>query len=283
MRGIDLMKLVLLVLFTIMVYTITFTITDIDINNNRDINFHVLNPEKDLTKFLNYKIIKSASLPYKVKAPKCMDGVHNGIRVFDESFKEPGILDFDTQIETNLNILYVGSSIGDQLAQSLQGSSQTVKREVIRYAWKWYHENTHISLTSRGGTVSGLRVTGLMSNKNRDSPSNMAPMPGGGWLTYDVRELKRMVNQWQKIVSISGSSGQPTSPCEVLANKNITTNSTASAESDFSCAQKNFDSVIHQFPVEWLGDRYMWMFTSSYIDEIVSLSFKELGVNTIIL
>jgi len=254
------------------------TIKPKDVHN---IVSHALHPEIHPNKFLKYKILKNASLPHNIKEWLCMDDVHNEVRVFHESFNEPGLLDFDTQIETNLNILQVGSSIGDQLAQSLQRSAQSAKKEVIRYCYRWYHENTHISLTSSGGTIASLRVTGLMSNKTRDDSWRMSPTGGGGWLTHDVRELKRMVNEWHKIESISGSSPRTTSPCDVLGNKNITINSSAPAEPDFSCKQKNFDTVVHQFPVEWV--KSLEMFTMSYIDEIVSISFEELGVNTIIL
>jgi hypothetical protein len=70
-----------------------------------------------------------------------------------------------------------------------------VDREVIRYAWGHFHENTHASLTPDNGTISGLRVTGFLLNKSKDKPRHMAPQGGGGWLTHDVREMKRKAHQ----------------------------------------------------------------------------------------
>ena len=196
------------------------------------------------SKFLTYKILRG--LPFY--GEQC--GSEN--RVFHKSFTNPGVLDFHTQIKTNLNILYIGSSVGTQFVQALQEAVMPVDREVIRYAWGHYHENTHVSLTPDNGTIFGLRVTGLFLHKTKDKPRNMAPMGGGGWLTHDVREMKRMAHQWRHVEAIDGGNGQPTSPCEINSNKNTlinSTNITSETRMVYPCEQKNFDVVVHQLAV----------------------------------
>jgi hypothetical protein len=198
------------------------------------------------SKFLTYKILRG--LPFY--GEQC--GSEN--RVFHKSFTNPGVLDFHTQIKTNLNILYIGSSVGTQFAQALQEAAMPVDREVIRYAWGHYHENTYVSLTPDNGTIFGLRVTGLFLHNAKDVPRKMAPMGGGGWLTHDVREMKRMAHQWRHVEAIDTGKGQPTSPCEIntSSNKNTlinSTNITSETRMVYPCEQKNFDVVVHQLAV----------------------------------
>jgi hypothetical protein len=175
--------------------------------------------------------------------------------VLDESFKKPGILDFHTQVDTNLDILYVGSSVAMQFSQSFQDATQSIKRQVIRYAmrnirfeWKGMHENTHVSLTKGGGTVAGLRTTGLLLNNNRDKARFVAPRAGGGWFTSDVRELKRMVHKWMKVETLIGCN-LSSSPCEQSHNVKKDPAINATSDTLYSCKEKNFDVVVHQLPV----------------------------------
>ena len=198
------------------------------------------------SKFLTYRILRD--LPFD--GEQC--GSDKVKRVLQASFTKPGIFDFHAQISTNLNILYLGSSVGTQFVRSLQKAAMSVEREVVRNAWNIWNENTHVSLTPHGGTISGLRVTGFLLNRTRDKLRNMAPNAGGGWLTYDVRELKRMVHQWRNVETIENNWGNPTSPCEINGDNNI--NSTnATSERFYPCEQKNFDVVVHQLAVRVLG------------------------------
>ena len=175
-------------------------------------------------------------------------------RIILKPFQDPGIFDFRTKVKTNLNILFIGSSVGHQFFKSFENSANVVKNEVIRYSWGWYHRNTEISLTPDGGTIGVLRVTGMFSRGLKDKPRKMAPIGGGGWLGHDVRELRRMVNEWRPVESISTAWGAVTSPCEVKeSNGTHFFNSTANATSEiiYSCEEKNFDIAVLQIAVSF--------------------------------
>ena len=200
-------------------------------------------------KFISFKILRNFpfNFGYGDLDMKCLSGCVGADRETFQAGKQPGVLDFNTQIRTNLNILYVGSSVGVQFAQGFEEASAPVARQVIRYAYGWWQENTFSSLTPDNGTISGIRVTGLFLKKTKDSSRYLSPHGGGGWLSYDVRELKRLAHQWRVIKSINTAFGEPTSPCEVNGDKNVTAPALLVNETvDYPCEQKNFDVVVYQ-------------------------------------
>jgi len=179
-------------------------------------------------------------------------GICNG-RFVSKPFRNSGVFDFYSKVKTNLNIVFIGSSIGHQFFRGFEKSSNIVKNEIIRYAWGHYHTNTEISLTPDGGRIGVLRVTGMFSKKNRNKSRKMAPSGGGGWLDHDIRELRRMANEWRTYESIDGAHGGPTSPCEAKTKTNSTHffNHTINAFSEYfySCEEKNFDIAVVQVAV----------------------------------
>ena len=255
-------------------------------------------PDSDSNKFIITKKFIHRDLPFNASS-----GIYNDpattcgrerTRIVLKPFKDPGIFDFHTTVQTNLNILFVGSSIGVQFFTSFEKSANIVKSEVIRYGQGIrYRSNTQISLTPNGGTVGVLRVTGMFSMKNKDERQKMAPSAGGGWLTHDVRELRRMVNEWRPLESINSGFETATSPCEVeveveVKNSNVThslnsTNSASTASSNsnatskdkiiYSCEEKSFDIVVHQIAVSF----YEIPFVLKTVMELVAYLFlKEL-------
>ena len=198
-------------------------------------------------KFISYKILRNLpfnfgynELQFKVSYRACA----GERRATFQAAAQSGVMDFNTQIKTNLNILYIGSSIGHQFAQGFEEASSPLDRQIIRYAYKWWQENTFSSLTPDNGTISGLRITGLFLKQNQDKLRKLSPSGGGGWLSYDVRELKRLAHQWRAIKSINTAYGNQTSPCEIdNGDENIT------AAIDYPCEQKDFDVVVYQPPV----------------------------------
>uniref|UniRef100_A0A7S2UQD4 Uncharacterized protein n=2 Tax=Attheya septentrionalis TaxID=420275 RepID=A0A7S2UQD4_9STRA len=243
-------------------------------------------------KFITFKVLRDLPFHGVVGHDPYVCDIKN--RAFHNSFTRPGVLDFHTRVKTNLNILYIGSSIGHQFARAFQEAAMSIDREVIRYAWwvRRQHENTHVALTPDNGTISGLRVTGLFTNMSKDVPKTMAPAGGGGWLTYDIREMKRMVHQWRPVKAIDTAWGKSTSPCEIetpannFSHVNGTRNMTSSAAkvNAYSCKQKDFDVVVHQLPVEWIENMYFdQSITNDVLDEVVGVSFNYLGASTIIL
>ena len=211
---------------------------------------------KEDAKLMAHEIIHR-DLPFDVSSGKYDNPATDcgrSNRIVLKPFQDPGLFDFHTQVKTNLNILFVGSSVGHQFFKSFEKSANVVKSEVIRYSWGWYHTNTQISLTPDGGTIGVLRVTGMFSRGLKDKPRKMAPQGGGGWLGHDMRELRRMVNEWRPVESISTGFGAATSPCEV-DNSNSTHffNSTANVTSEiiYSCEEKSFDIAVLQVAVSF--------------------------------
>ena len=187
-------------------------------------------------------------------ASRCSVSTRRIPRIVLKPFQDPGLFDFHTKVKTNLNILFIGSSVGHQFFKSFEKSANVVKSEVIRYSYGWYHTNTQISLTPDGGTIGVLRVTGMFSRGLKDRPRKMAPRAGGGWLGHDVRELRRMVNEWRPVESISTAFGAVTSPCEFkTSNGTHFFNSTANTTSKIihSCKEKSFDIAVLQIAVSF--------------------------------
>ena len=201
-------------------------------------------------KFISYELVKDLPLQavYDIMENEkltCND--ESGL--LPEPFQAPGILDFSTLIDTNLNIYYVGDSVGVQFAQILQEATHPMKRETIRYAWRAPHENTHIALTPSGGTVAGTRVTGLMTRRSRDVHRWLPNARGGGWLTRDIREMKRLVRHWRPTETIANKFGRGQSPCEEGDAVEVAENATLSSKEEYPCEEQDFDVIVHQFAV----------------------------------
>jgi len=219
-------------------------------NSSTDIRPPLDESAKRNKKFISYELVKD--LPLQA----VYDVMENGqLTCNDESgllpepFQAPGILDFSTLIDTNLNIYYVGDSVGVQFAQILQEATHPIKRETIRYAWRAPHENTHIALTPSGGTVAGTRVTGLMTRRSRDVHRWLPNSRGGGWLTRDIREMKRLVRHWRPTETIANKFGRGQSPCEEGDAVEVAENATLSSKEEYPCEEQDFDVVVHQFAV----------------------------------
>ena len=162
--------------------------------------------------------------------------------MLSEPFQAPGLFDFSTLIDTNLNILYVGDSVGMQFSQILQEATHPINRETIRYSYGNVHENTHIALTPSGGTVAGTRVTGLMTNKSRDRARWLPNKGGGGWQT------KRLIRHWRPTETIYHVYNLGRSPCE-KGDVEGAENATFPSKEEYPCEEKDFDVVVHQFAV----------------------------------
>jgi len=203
-------------------------------------------------KFISYELVKDLPLQavYDIVGEKCH--VEGGF-MLPEPFQAPGLLDFSTLIDTNLNILYVGDSVAQQFAQVLQEATHPIKRESIRYTTGdvWF-ENTHIALTPSGGTVAGTRVTGLMTNNTRDRLRWISPRKGGGWLTRDIREMKRLIRYWRP-TETTYRINPGRSPCEqgdLLRAAAVA--ATFPSKEEYPCEEQDFDVVVHQFAVSRL-------------------------------
>mmetsp|Transcript_3185 Transcript_3185/g.4904 ORF Transcript_3185/g.4904 Transcript_3185/m.4904 type:complete len:542 (-) Transcript_3185:80-1705(-) len=233
-------------------------------------------------KFISYELVKDLPLRavYDIMENDQLS-CHDESGFLPEPFQAPGLLDFSTLIDTNLNILYVGDSVGVQFTQILQEATHPIKRETIRYAWKAPHENSHIALTPSGGTVAGTRVTGLMTNTSRNVHRWLPNSAGGGWLTRDVREMKRLNRHWRPTETVSYKFGRGRSPCEEGEVEGAE-NATFPSKEEYPCEEQDFDVVVHQFAPGWQPN-FVKGISWSAIDEMVNLSFDYLGANTVVL
>lgn len=199
---------------------------------------------------------------------------------------EVDVTDFRARIKTNLNILFIGDSVGTQFAQSFQDAAGAKRAQVIRYAWG-PHKLSHIARVEGGGKVAGLRVTGFFLEQRMNDVRRVAPFPGGGWWEHDVREMKRLVHHWRKITSLNDLMNlqqQEEEQDEQLnhqqgeddyykytetdsrSDKNLNAkeedeyqqeSSSLSNSTSTTCPcckqdEKKFDVVVHQFPAAWI-------------------------------
>jgi hypothetical protein len=227
----------------------TTTSTDTSASNdttNKPPPLEESSTERD-KKYISYEIVKDLPLRavYDVVGEGC--NAENGF-MLSEPFQAPGLLDFSTLIDTNLNILYVGDSVAQQFAQVLQEATHPIKRETIRYTYGNVHESTHIALTPSGGTVAGTRVTGPMINITRDEYKWFYPQGGGGWHSRDIREMKRLIRHWRPTETIFHVYNLGRSPCE-KGDVEGAENATFPSKEEYPCEEKDFDVVVHQFAV----------------------------------
>ena len=213
-------------------------------------------------KFITYKLIRN--LPFNFGYGDIKMFTHYGSpcsgpdRGKFQAGALPGVLDFNTQIKTNLNIIYVGSSIAHQFAQGFEEACTPVKRQVTRFASNkrgWYQENVVSSLTPYNGTMSCLRITGLFLKNGMEKFHSLAPNGGGGWLSSDVRQLKQLAHQWRKVNSTNSALRNIPTACERdhgADDKNnavpVQLNGTIDNQQE-ECEEKNFDVVVYQPPV----------------------------------
>jgi hypothetical protein len=100
-----------------------------------------------------------------------------------------GLLDYSTQVTTDLNVIFMGDSISMQYGQAFEEAAGASRqhRSVLRYSWG-RHEGLHVAAPVRGGgVVAGWRITGIMSRdrENMELPN----AKGGGWKRSDAHNL----------------------------------------------------------------------------------------------
>jgi hypothetical protein len=109
-------------------------------------------------------------------------------------YTTPGVFDFVPLIETDLNILFMGDSVGIQFSQAFEGAVGGYNRSVIRetsfYELEGYDvhlEGLHSAPTTGGGWIAGWRITGMLRQDGEGKP--LPNEPGGGWWKEDAVAL----------------------------------------------------------------------------------------------
>jgi len=182
------------------------------------------------------------------------------------------VLNFTTTIATDLKIVHVGDSLGQQFVQgfdaSVLGAGHDDHRVVLQeyfYEGKIYSHNClSVAAPVRGGGISSYwRVTDLISKGNRRKEAACAK---------EELQLKQRVG-WsmeQSIALVDHKFGN--------GNNNSVSESSDVLESSFAVGQ--FDSVVMRIPHGWMDIPDI---TRERIVEAIQLSGENLGVQTVIL
>ena len=146
------------------------------------------------------------------------------------------------------------------------GALKLEDQKVVRYGWR-NHEVTTIEQTAGGGILAFLRVTGWFIWQTMDLQKHIAPMGGGGWMEWDVKEMKRLSNYWRDVETLqngfevakwpschededSDQGSNTTSTAEQhFMNRTVSVASTNGTSVDDFCAEEAYDVAIIQVPV----------------------------------
>lgn len=253
---------------------------------------------------INYEIISKQDKDYQLSHHN-FDTLtcDNNIRQATSSkFTKKGVFDFTVQISTSYKILYMGDSVGIQFSQSLQevsSASTTMttntagsttsdsNRKVLRYSWGNLHEGIHIANPIRGGgAIAGWRITGMFREDMKDEYGKMPNYYGGGWMNYDVKNLKRAL-AYMNMTDLKNEV-ERTSCAIKVADTATASNETqkeqnSNEKDDEECREEDFDVVIHQFPFGWLQKPVSDKITFESIHEAVKSSRRYFGAKTVIL
>ena len=175
---------------------------------------------------------------------------------------KPSLFDFTTSISTNLNLLFMGDSVGVQFAQGMDealGVNATMElkeqkpliqeeRQVLKYEWG-NHEAITISKPSKGGggIMATYRINGFLSHRRKkDWSPNVPPNINafGSWMPQDV---------------------------DMLYNSSLW--------GHIKTEDKKFDAMVFRIQHGWLT---LQQITKDRLEELVKVAHELFGISTII-
>lgn len=243
-------------------------------------------------KFIRYSLVKG--LAYNFTHDPCKNRCQNETnRKSMPILQQNGIADFNVQMITNLNIIYLGDGVGSQFSQALQEAANATDIQVVRYDNGGVRKISHVAKLSGGGTIAGLQVTGWFHEYGKNYIDGLMPNDGGGFMESDVSEMKRLAYKWHiTTAEHGGSDPDAIVPFERFCDKS----EGERQDSDPSgllynfCKEQNFDAAVHQLSAEWIhreitlgGSAFLDKFTLEAIEESVQLTRDQFGVKIIIL
>jgi hypothetical protein len=214
---------------------------------------HVPNYEPRIKFKLRRDLSREAFLePSRYPCPSAKIKMH-----LPEAMAIPGLFDFETSVETNLHILFLGDSVGIQFHQRCQEaagirvSRAVAEAEGIRNLLKYIQNKKECITAGRvngGGVVAGFRLTGMFARKAKDQPP--PPAKGGGWLQKDVHQL------------LNHSF--------ILATtNNETENKTVGS----------FDTLVFRIPQDWIPISNV---TAESLQETIEVAHEAYGVKSVV-
>lgn len=171
---------------------------------------------------------------------------------------------YTTTVSTDLNILFMGDSVGLQFAQAFDevaGVTAENRERLREYNYKM--EGLTIAGPLRGGGIAaGWRITGMLTRWGENKPLPYAY--GGGWTRNDTTALFR--HRFFKNASSTITASSYTHLTNIgKATKNR--------------QGQHFDSVIFRIPHGWLKLKEI---TKKSMSETVQLARELFGVSSVI-
>jgi len=243
-------------------------------------------------KFIRYSLVQG--LAYNFAHDPCQTFCRNETnRKSMPILQQNGVADFNVQMETNLNIIYLGDGVGAQFSQALQEAANATNVQVVRYDNGGVRKISHVAKLSGGGTIAGLHVTGWFHEYGKNYIDGLIPNDGGGFMETDVSEMKRLAYKWHiTTAEHGGSDPDAIVPFERFCDKSDgdKQDSNRTELLHTSCTEQNFDAAVHQLSAEWIhreitmgGSDFLDKFTLEAIAESVQLTVDQFGVKIVIL
>lgn len=187
------------------------------------------------------------------------------------------LLNYTTTVSTNLQILFMGDSVGLQFSQAFDegvGASAETRALLRQYA-KQMEGLTIAGPVRGGGLVASWRITGMLLRKgeNRALPHAF----GGGWTRSDVATLfGHALFQTASHTNATSTTADTTNRTTTINIGNATRNPTATT---FTPREQRFDSMIFRIPHGWIPPNEI---TAETLSETVQLARELFGVSSII-
>ena len=230
--------------------------------------YHAMDP----TVRISFRLHDPKDEPYPNKFLSVKPYMCNGNDKADlpSSLSGRTVLNFTTTIATDLKVVHLGDSLGQQFVQgfdaSVLGKGYEANRNVLHeYFYEggiWSHNCLSVAAPTRGGGISSYwRVTDLISKHNRRKEAACAK--------EDLQKKQRV--GWSMEQSLE------------LVNYNYTTNETepySQIKDTSSFAVGPFDAVIIRIPHGWMDIPDI---TPERIMSAIQLSSENLSVQTVII
>ena len=269
--------------------------TTMTTTSKNDIDIKEVRSDNDNEKYISYKL-------------KQHHGFNNTFDIFYKcDLRERKVtsraftnaFDFQVEIDTSYNILYMGDSVALQFAQGLQeATGATYKnRKVLRYSWR-EHEGLHIAAPVRGGgAVAGWRISGMLKADQRNNDYQMPPTPGGGWMEIDWRNIRRslaIMSPFSSSVEIESQRNDHLHSSQLRCEKAMETKRKIefvgmklplnTMEDELrGCPEADFDVAIFQIPFGWLPKPSLNSISYEIIDETIQQLHYMFGAKIIII
>ena len=211
--------------------------------------------------------------------------------------------DFNTFVQTSLNILIMGDSLAVQFGNWFQAAGEGATNKRVLKSLTWSNGNTTVdglavAKVKGGGSIAFWRILGLWENRLKARP---LPNSGRGWRTRWVRVLRNKIRGGEYNVVIYRISHPWLSPEEVteaglnetiqvakecLGQSLIVIFQTAPFNNNILTSQDliNFramNSLVRSFVTNLNQSDVLLSDVETYMENVIEWNAKQLGMDTI--